>query len=116
MQSYLLHHIGSVCNTGSVENDTIRYWPTQAGSQPVLSVILLLLLLLLTSDSYLWKCNTAVAAGSNNSNIAVTAGSNSSNTAVTAGSNSSNTAVAAVTANFQLVHIPVKFYCDGCIF
>ena len=38
---------------------------------------------------FLWKCNTAVTAGSNSSN--------------TAGSNSSNTAFAAVTANFQLV-------------
>ena len=70
----------------------------------------------------MWKCNTAVAAGSNNSDTAVAAGSNSSNTAVAAGSNSSNTAVAAgsnssitavaaVAANFQLV----GFYpCKEC--
>ena len=59
----------------------------------------------------MWKCNTAVAAGSNNSDTAVAAGSNSSNTAVAAGSNSSITAVAAVGANFQLVP-GSRFYCS----
>ena len=58
----------------------------------------------------LWKCNTAVAAGSNNSDTAVAAGSNSSNTAVAAGSNSSITAVAAVAANFQLVETNDKIF------
>ena len=47
----------------------------------------------------MWKCNTAVAAGSNSINTAVAAGRNSIDTAVVAGSNRSNTAVAAGSNN-----------------